>query len=34
MLVLYIALGAFIIGGGIIMAADRYAQSESSRRYY
>ncbi len=34
MLVLYIALGAFVIGGGILLAADRLAEGESSRRYY
>ncbi|GEM_PF-3153931 len=34
MLVLYIAFGAFIIGGGILLAADRLAESESGRGYY
>jgi hypothetical protein len=34
MLVVYIALGAFIIGGGILIAADRLAENESGRKYY
>jgi hypothetical protein len=34
MLVLYIAVAAFVIGGGIIFAGERLAESESSRRYY
>ena len=34
MLVLYIAVAAFIIGGGILLAADRVAEGESSKRYY
>jgi len=34
MLVLYIALGAFVIGGGILLAADRLAEGESNKRYY
>ena len=34
MLVVYIALGAFIFDGVILLAADKMAESKSSTKYF